>query len=123
MWKYAITEHVMSNADGSLRFNGYSGAGRMFLDGRNNAEMTHIPERGPIPVGRYTIGVAHLSEHTGPITMNLDPEPGTETFGRSAFRIHGNNAMNDASHGCIILPPDARRCISDSPDRELEVVS
>jgi hypothetical protein len=123
MWKYAITEHVMSSADGSVRFNGYSGAGRSLDEGRNNPEMTDVVDRGPITVGRYTIGPAHLSEHTGPLTMNLDPLPGQDTFGRSLFRIHGNNQANDASHGCIILPPDARRCISDSDDRELEVVA
>jgi hypothetical protein len=41
--------------------------------------------------------------------MQLIPLPGNScpATGRdcSSFRVHGNNASNDASHGCIILPP------------------
>jgi hypothetical protein len=54
--------------------------------------------------------------------MHLDPLPGTSTFGRSLFRIHGNNAVNDASHGCVILGPFIRRAIADSDDTDFEVV-
>jgi hypothetical protein len=53
--------------------------------------------------------------------MNLDPESGTEPFGRSLFRIHGDNASHDASHGCIILGPLVRRRIAESGDTELTV--
>lgn len=37
--------------------------------------------------------------------MNLDPDDGNEMFGRSLFRMHGDNAaMNHtASDGCIIM--------------------
>jgi len=121
MWTYSISTGVMQLDDVLLR--GYSGAGFTRADGRNNPDMVAEVGRGPIPPGLYKIGEPHSSPHTGPYTMNLDPEPGTNTFGRDAFRIHGNNAANNASHGCIILPPDARRCIWDSGDRELQVIA
>jgi len=123
MWVYHITEHVMTSQDGLKRFDGYSGAGYSFSEGRNNAGMEDVVGRGPIPIGWYSIGEPHHSPTTGPYTMNLDPQPGTDTLGRSAFRIHGNNAENDASHGCIILPPDARRAIWESGDHTLQVIA
>ena len=53
--------------------------------------------------------------------MNLDPV-GHNAHGRTHFRIHGNNASNDASEGCIVLPPAVRRLIAGSADNRLEVV-
>lgn len=97
---------------------GYSGTG----EGRNNSAMQNVPNVGPTPQGTYDIGPAYNNPNTGPSTMNLTPQPGTNTFGRDLFRIHGNNAANDASHGCPIAPPDVRNQINDSPDRVLHVV-
>jgi hypothetical protein len=54
--------------------------------------------------------------------MNLDPVDGTNTFGRSLFRIHGDNARHDASEGCIILGPSIRKLIAASGDHDLEVM-
>src|SRR5882672_11016886 len=76
---------------------GYSGRD----DGRNNTAMEAHPDVGPIPRGRYKIGPAHDHPKLGPIVFDLTPEPGTNVFTRSAFRIHGDNAAHDASHGCI----------------------
>jgi hypothetical protein len=120
MWTYRINDGTMTR-DG-LSFVGYSGAGHDRAEGRNNPDMQHEIGVGPIPVGTYEIGMPHYSAQTGPYTMNLDPLPGTNTFGRTLFRIHGNNAQNDASHGCVILPPNARRAVWDSGDHVLEVV-
>jgi hypothetical protein len=52
------------------------------------------------------------------------PDRGTETFGRSEFRIHGDSIAHPgmASHGCIILPRAVRDAIWRSGDRALEVV-
>jgi hypothetical protein len=44
--------------------------------------------------------------------MSLTPDSETSSnitkTGRdpNSFRIHGNNSKNDASQGCIILPPN-----------------
>jgi len=97
---------------------GYSGTGA----GRNNPNMQDVPNVGPTPQGTYDIGPGHYSPNTGPNTMNLTPQPGTDTFGRDLFRIHGNNDRNDASEGCAIAPPDVRRQINNSDDRILEVI-
>ena len=52
--------------------------------------------------------------------MALTPV-GHVAFYRSDFLIHGNNSANNASEGCIILPPLARHQIANSPDKELVV--
>lgn len=109
--------------DGSLTHGaefvgtGYSGHGA----GRNNPDMQDKQKVGPIPRGLYKIGPAYQHAKLGPCVMNLDPMPGTDTRGRSLFRIHGDNATHDASEGCIILGPSIRRQISVSHDRLLLV--
>lgn len=120
MWVYKISTGEMTRDD--QRFVGYSGAGHTLAEGRNNPDMQHAVAQGPIPAGKYTILMPHYSSNTGPYTMNLEPYHDTDTFGRSLFRIHGNNAEDDASHGCIILPPASRRAVWNSGDHELEVV-
>lgn len=102
----------------SLLGAGYSGHG----DGRNNPLAEAAPFEGPTPKGLYKISEAFDQiPGKGPCIMHLTPETGTNTFGRSGFMIHGNNARNDASEGCIILGPAIRRQIADSDDKQLEV--
>ena len=116
---------IYKQTDGELLHNdvfvgtGYSGAGV----GRNNPAMQNVSGIGPIPEGDYTIGLSYRHPRLGPCTMNLDPVSGTQTFGRDAFRIHGDNVSHDASHGCIILGPSIRTLIDESGDRFLSVVS
>jgi hypothetical protein len=111
-------------SSGELRHNGefegtgYSGTG----NGRNNPSAQDLPNTGPIPQGKYHIGPAYAHPHLGPCVMNLDPIEGTNTFGRSLFRIHGDNARHDASEGCIILGPSIRKLIAASGDHDLEVM-
>lgn len=76
--------------------------------GRNNPAMCNVPQIGPLPAVRYRIGRSHYSENTGRVTFDLTPFPGVDVFGRSLFRIHGNDKQNDASHGCLILDYDVR---------------
>lgn len=104
--------------DGSRLCLGYSGCS----EGRNNPNLESRHDLGPIPRGYYHIGPAYHHPVLGPLTMNLTPDVLTDTFGRSLFRIHGNNAENDASHGCIILNKQTRLLVSQSSDRELNVI-
>lgn len=99
---------------------GYSGYGA----GLNNPNMQHVPYTGPIPQGAYNIGPAYNHANLGPVTMNLDPSAGTNTFGRNAFRIHGDNpcGCQSASQGCIVFPRNIRHQMSGNGDRELRVV-
>ncbi|KQX19328.1 MULTISPECIES: tlde1 domain-containing protein [unclassified Sphingomonas] len=119
MWKWDQSAGELYH-DGKLISRGYAGRGR----GKNNPAMQAAVAVGPIPRGRWKIGAPYDSKNTGPFTLMLDPEPGTNTLGRSAFRIHGDSIRDpgNASHGCIILPPQVRRQIWNSGDRALEVV-
>lgn len=118
MWTYAIATGALSRA-GEAWGAGYSGFG----EGRNNIGKVKAPMVGPIPPGRYRIGPAYRHPRLGPVTMNLDPLPDTEMFGRALFRIHGDNATHDASRGCIILSRKLRDEIAASPDRLLDVTA
>jgi RHS repeat-associated protein len=117
-WEYSQSTGQLSH-NGTPVATGYAGRG----PGLNNPAMQNVPNTGPLPQGGYTIGGMYNNPNTGPKTMNLTPMPGTETYGRSAFRIHGDNARGDhsASHGCIILPRGIRDLINSSGDRSLVV--
>lgn len=95
---------------GNYRFvtRGYAGREQ----GRNNPQLEALKNVGPIPRGCWEIGEAVYSAVAGPVTVVLTPHPETALFGRSAFRIHGNNAKDDASRGCIILPRSIRSMIA-----------
>jgi hypothetical protein len=118
MYKYSQITHKLS-CNGAVLGFGYSGTGT----GRDNPAMERVANVGPIPRGTYRVGPAYDDPHLGPCAMHLDPQPGTNTFGRSLFRIHGSNATNDASHGCIILEPQIRHAIRDGNDKEPTVVA
>lgn len=119
-WRYDISTGTLTDPSGAFAGTGYSG--RLGIWRNNPADASDVAE-GPIPPGEWHIGPAHTSPNTGPMTMDLDPLPGAETYGRSLFRIHGDSANHDASHGCIILGPAIRRQIEDSEDRTLEVTA
>lgn len=118
-WQYRISTGTLKH-DGAFAGTGYSGLAGVW---RNNPAMQAEQAKGPIPVGSYKIGAAYQHPHLGPCVMNLDPLPGTDTHGRSLFRIHGDNARHDASHGCVILGPAIRHQISESGDHTLEVIA
>lgn len=107
--------------DGALISRGYSGHGR----GKNNPALQAAVAVGPIPAGLWVISERYDSANVGPYALKLEPCPGTEAFGRSAFRIHGDSVSNPgaASHGCIILPRKVREQIWTSGDRSLVVVT
>lgn len=110
---------VCTNASGTTVVDqtGYSGTGA----GRNNPAMANVPNVGPIPEGGYSVGTGHAGGHTGPQTLNVDADAGTNTHGRDAFRIHGDNARHDASEGCIIMPRNVRDTISNAGGAHLTV--
>lgn len=120
MWTWDQSAGTLTR-DGLIEGRGY--AGHQY--GKNNPDAQDAPGIGPVPRGMWTIGEPHTSPTTGPFTMNLDPEPGTDTCGRSAFRIHGDSIANpgEASHGCIILPRPVRVEIWTSGDHTLQVIA
>jgi hypothetical protein len=99
---------------------GYSGRG----SGLNNPAQQAVEGQGPIPQGSWEIGAFFDDPGgKGPIVAHLTPADGTETFGRSGFMIHGDNAElnHTASEGCVILPRQLRLMIQSSQDRTLTV--
>ena len=119
-WTYSQSTGEITNAKGELLATGYSG----FMQGKNNPSLQSVRNLGPLPVGLWVMLRVFDSPHTGPFTIVLEPAPGTETFGRSEFRIHGDSrkAPGTASHGCVIAPRPARETIWGSKDRELMVI-
>ena len=112
------------NKTGKMVVNrmGYAGHGR----GKNNSSMQNISNTGPLPQGKYDIEApAFMHPHTGPLSLRLDPDNGNEMFGRSGFLIHGDSKKRpgEASNGCIILPAEDRRAISDAGGGTVTVVS
>ncbi len=129
MWTYRQRTGELLR-DGVLVGKGYSG----YDDGdgvpepgegKNDPAAQEQRAVGPIPRGRWSIGRPFFHEARGPYVMRLSPEPGTETFGRSGFLIHGDSVKRPgtSSLGCIILARSLRILIGESWDRELEVVA
>ena len=104
--------------DGTV--TGYSG----HPPSKNDPDAQESPSQGPIPRGFWLVGAAEDSPHMGPLAIALSPAPGTQTFGRSGFFVHGDSMTNPgfASHGCIILPRGAREAIVANGVTEIEVV-
>ncbi|HZC21755.1 MAG TPA: tlde1 domain-containing protein [Candidatus Binatia bacterium] len=118
-WSYAQRSGELQH-DGKPVATGYSGAGA----GKNNPALQNVPNVGPIPQGDWTIAGPPLdtADH-GPYVLKLNPEDGTETFGRSGFLMHGDSREHpgNASHGCVVLPRAVREQVWNSGDRALEV--
>jgi len=125
MWVWDQSAGTLSR-NGLLEARGYAGRN----EGVNNPDMQGVKAVGPVPRGRWHIGAPYHSKNTGPFTLPLIANDGTkddihQPTGRSAFRIHGDNAKGNrsASHGCIILSRAIREKIWSSGDRDLEVVA
>jgi hypothetical protein len=119
MWKYEQDSGAIIRPDGTLLGVGYSG---QVPDGVNQPDKQCEKNIGPIPRGYYVIE-APLSKPNKPYYMPLTPDPETDTCGRDAFQIHGDNKDHNASTGCIIISPKSLRVeIWESGDRWLRVV-
>ena len=130
-WVYSQSTGLLTHVDANgntdyTASGGYSGYGA----GLNNPGMQNVQAQqsgdpaGPLPQGMYTIGSPYNNNHTGPGTMNLNPLPGTNTYGRNLFRIHGDNSAQNhtASTGCIVEGRNVRNQIANSNDNCLQVV-
>lgn len=121
MWTYNQANGNLSR-DGELVATGYSGADP---EGKNNPAMEAEHDVGPIPRGLWRVATLTVGETPhGPYVLHLEPQEGTDTFGRGGFLIHGDsiNAPGTASKGCVIMPRSVRERIWASGDREFQVV-
>jgi RHS repeat-associated protein len=98
---------------------GYSGN----VTGYNNPSM-NVPNVGPILQGGWNIGTPYNSPNVGPFAIPLAPNSGTNTYGRTDFRIHGDNSCmcGSASEGCVIFNRQVRNQIINSGDPNFIVV-
>ena len=118
MWTYSQGTGNLLDPSGKLVATGYSGHGH----GKNNCDLQNVPNVGPIPRGYWILGKPYDSKKVGPYAIPLKPVLETETFGRSAFLVHGDNGQGTASEGCIIFPRRVRHMMIDSGDKVLKVV-
>jgi len=123
-WEYSQSSGQMTHVDNKTGkstplVQGYSGKGK----GVNDPSMENVPFVGPIPKGAYDI-MPPLWKPQTKWGLDLEPRPGTNTFGRINFRIHGDNGKNNksGSKGCIIINDPFRSKIWNSGDHELRVV-
>lgn len=124
MWTYRISEGVLLGPETKNRQQAFADCYSGHGDGVNNPELTRVHDVGPIPPGDYTIGPFFHDAEKGPVVAHLTPIGPTDTFGRSGFMLHGDNAQmnHTASLGCIIAARIAREAVRDSGDRLLRVV-
>lgn len=89
--------------------------------GYNNPAMENVRNTGPTPSGQWNVtGVAQtLTNSSGQTSahqnvLHLQPAAGTETYGRTDIRAHGDNstAPGTASSGCLIVPRDVRQTLA-----------
>jgi Protein of unknown function (DUF2778) len=125
MWTYNQASGSLSH-QGQQVGSGYSGHDDGTMLGVNNPSLQNVPNVGPIPQGQWTIGEAVDHPTLGPVAMPLTPNIGTDTFGRGGFWVHGDSiefaGLEEASHGCIIMPRTVRELINSDLDKDLEVV-
>jgi hypothetical protein len=116
-WKYSQSSGNMASPTGAPAGTGYSG----YEQWKNVPAMQIVQALGPIPQGLWIIHAAFDHPHLGPVVMPLEPYPETNTFGRSAFFIHGDSIARPggASHGCIVMPRATREAIAESEDHDL----
>lgn len=120
-WRYIVSAGELYDPAGLIQGIGYSGA----AFGLDNPAAEEVSDVGPIPEGLYTIGPAFTHPVCGPVSMRLDPQPGTDTHGRDGFLMHGDNAAvnHTASHGCLIFSRPVRDAVAASDVRALVVLA
>lgn len=110
---------------------GYSGHGL----GLNNPDFESMHDVGPLPRGNYFFQL--IEENGFPVdyegkkapVFRILPKPGTNTFGRSGFLLHGHAAgeiigkpeTEQSSLGCMIQEHATRVRVMISTNKDLEV--
>jgi hypothetical protein len=114
MWVYSSGTGRMYKDDNYV-WTGYSGHG----SGLNNPVYENTPFVGPIPRGSFTFGMPENHPKLGDWAIPIIPDPGTNTFGRGGFYLHGDNSEHDetASEGCIVRSPKSDRMLFAEGDK------
>lgn len=120
MYTYRQSTGELRGAGGELLTTGYAG----HAEGKNAPAFDHVKNVGPLPRGLYILGRTVNHPVLGPLTIDLVPDAHNVMYGRCDFRVHGDSKTHpgEASNGCVVAEYNARRTLSDSPDRWLAVV-
>jgi len=133
-WKFERAAGKIIAPQGHVTGMAYAGHGAARNNPAKEGEhgaMTNgkITAGGPLPAGTYTLTelvLMHLK--TGPYSIRLKPDDATRAHILSlkrdpnSFLVHGNNAANDASEGCVITNRATREIMWQSQDHQLIVV-
>jgi len=125
MWTFNISAGSLSKDGITIDSDVYSGA---FPQGFNDPTKMHIPDVGPIPEGFWEIcGPPFSDTEHGPYILRLEPMPGTLTYGRTGFLLHGKPLppadIRAGSKGCICAARETRMRVYQSGDVKLQVIS
>jgi hypothetical protein len=108
---FSISDGQIISGNGPVLGPAYAGHPPHVND-PNACEMVGI---GPIPPGLYEIGPPiDRPKSVGVYAMALEPCVGTDTYGRSGFYIHGDDAAKSpqsSSDGCIVASRPVREAI------------
>ncbi len=119
-WYFSQKTGVIRHDD-EIVTAGYSGNGPW----KNDPKSQTIHNHGPLPRGKYTMGVPVQQHPTvGHYAIPLCPVPENQMFGRSGFYWHGDSMAHpgEASDGCIVTSLAARMRAWSSGDHDLEVI-
>lgn len=111
------------DAEGAFIAKGWAGHG----EGKNNPHLQDIHNIGPLPQGLYFVGPWEELHHgLGPWVAHLEQIEG-DTFGRSAFYIHGPavdpSRFGQESKGCIVLPRASRMIVKALAPDQVRVIA
>jgi hypothetical protein len=87
-WKYIISSGKLF-LDGVLVGTCYSG----HMQSMNSTNYQTADDTGPIPVGKYTIGMPYTDPQRGEMVMGLTPDP-ANVIQKGDFKIHGDTQSN-----------------------------
>jgi hypothetical protein len=121
MWIFEQSSgRLYQDTDPETVFLSYAG----HADGKNNPDLQHVANVGPIPIGFYEVGPPYESPNNGPYVLRLTPAPENEMHGRAGFLIHGDSRakLGSASHGCVVTSRPARQSVWLSGERQLKVI-
>jgi len=125
MWTFCNSTGGLRDPDDNFIESGYAGG---FLGTRpeaiNNPAYQYTPNVGPLPVGLYTMGEAVEGTHLGPLAIPLTPDSANDMRGRGHFYIHADTIGHPrcASEGCIVMSHATRVLLSQSDDRQIQVI-
>ena len=113
-WVYKQATGELLKPDGTRLAFGFAG----HSEGLNCSAKQDVHSLGPLPVGDYNMtGWIESDPHTGMCTIVLEAVPGSVTFGRDGFRIHGARSLDKSGLSAFLTSSDGCICVSDCVGR------